>query len=76
VTFAGAECGLQSRSGLAAESFDSTSLATRRDATRRARFLPATRGDDGGDARARDDARRVASSTSRFRAFSCFDDAR
>ena len=54
VSFAGAECGLQSRSGLAAESFDSTSLATR--------FLPtttpttATR-DDG--ARARGRRRRV-----------------
>ena len=50
VSFAGAECGLQSRSGLAAESFDSTSLATR--------FLPtttpttATR-DDGARARGR-----------------------
>ena len=69
MTFAGAECGLQSRSGLAAESFDSTSLATRRDATTtRALFAGATR-DDGGDARARDDARRVASSTSRARRF-------
>lgn len=53
VSFAGAECGLQSRSGLAAESFDSTSLATR--------FLPtttpttATR-DDGARADARGDA--------------------
>ena len=65
VSFAGAECGLQSRSGLAAESFDSTSLATR--------FLPtttpttATR-DDG--ARARPTP--THSSTSRARAFFVF----
>ena len=57
VSFAGAECGLQSRSGLAAESFDSTSLATR--------FLPtptpttATR-DDGARARGRRVLRRRA----------------
>ena len=71
VSFAGAECGLQSRSGLAAESFDSTSLATR--------FLPtttpttATR-DDG--ARARGRRRRMLRRRARERCHRVCDDAR